>query len=424
MSSYCWAATCLLMSISSSGYPHRLPPQLNAAIQNRLYPHCRIEYQIEWFDQVAPLHYGIAEVAGDDLFVVRQFVHPPGSHKQDTVSSSLIHDGLAWTGGGAKAEAVQEIDALAGWVNPRTIGLSNSFSRHFRDHIRDAGDDWVVTHETPDMVVVRSTTGDTYEEWTVNPRKGWSIERYRQVAGGEAHSECISLLKQYGEIWYPASVLFFRTSHKNGTEPYLTFTIREAVFNEPKHAISPSVLGIDVGSDIVYVAKGQKPVLKKWDGERIQDAAVVREKLARGELKKQGVVPAYTGYISAVYIAPTEFDPDLWESYVLGFIKKYRLDPDQTAKAWAIHAACKEQADQYLRSRASEFEAYKRSWSEARSDGRLTRAESNALQERREQLMAPVARLFHEQLVPRLAKLPTRAQKTTAEVEIPEKEAP
>ncbi|MBI5864264.1 MAG: hypothetical protein HZB38_07135 [Planctomycetes bacterium] len=119
-----------------------------------------------------------------------------------------------------------------------------------------------------------------------------------------------------------------------------------------------------------------------------------------------------------------------WEKYVREFIQKYQLNDEQTQKANAILTQCEQQADRILTAKKSELERIESREAElrtaaaptaagAKSDAKEAREakqkESGELAKKKEEILAPLTRIFEDQLKPKLEKLPTRAQREAAE---------
>lgn len=134
-------------------------------------------------------------------------------------------------------------------------------------------------------------------------------------------------------------------------------------------------------------------------------------------------------------VAGKNFESE-WEKYVREFIQKYQLNDEQTQRANAVLAECEAAAERVMTSKKSELERIEKRESELKSAGGPTAAkpagepkaageakiatdgknkELAELTKRREELLAPINRIFEDQLKPKLEKLPTRAQRKTAE---------
>jgi hypothetical protein len=103
--------------------------------------------------------------------------------------------------------------------------------------------------------------------------------------------------------------------------------------------------------------------------------------------------------------APTQ---DTWAAYTEEFIRRYRLDSDQQAKAYRFLRAEQQNREKYLRRRASDFETLRKLQAEAQ-----TEADKARLAELSRDLQQPLDRMF-QHLKERLETLPTRKQRLEA----------
>lgn len=134
-------------------------------------------------------------------------------------------------------------------------------------------------------------------------------------------------------------------------------------------------------------------------------------------------------------VAGKNFESE-WEKYVREFIQKYQLNDEQTQRANAILAECETAAERVMTSKKSDLERIEKREGELKAAGGPTAAkpagdpkaaseakaatdgknkELAELTKRRDELLAPINRIFEDQLKPKLEKLPTRAQRKAAE---------
>lgn len=285
-------------------------------------------------------------------------------------------------------------------------------------------------------VVVAETERGTIT-WWIDPERGFAPVRVRQHLGDRFY-ESRSTLKQFDEIWFPESVAYFRSSYRNGNEPLHTITIRRAEFNRPEHParIVPELIGIEVGTILSMHADGNLETSLSWDGARIITRKVFYEKLAAGELKlganysrivraglerqreadKKGE-PGGGRHYARQQILSGKMHEAFWDSYVKDFIRKHKLDADQTEKTQTILKDCQERAQAHLTRHREDIakidkrtaELLKTPESESRS------AEFLQLALRGDELAAPINALFQKRLKPRLERLPTKKQRQAAE---------
>lgn len=111
-------------------------------------------------------------------------------------------------------------------------------------------------------------------------------------------------------------------------------------------------------------------------------------------------------------------DNDPWSRYVRDFIRRFKLNDDQSQRAWAIFSEAKDRRDALERRYTSDAAAMERGGESATSDSAKDKGKSDAGSPAQRQLESrkktAVDRLF-DQLKRRLDRLPTRAQRKAAE---------
>jgi hypothetical protein len=105
----------------------------------------------------------------------------------------------------------------------------------------------------------------------------------------------------------------------------------------------------------------------------------------------------------------TPQDQDPWAEYVRRFIRKYKLDDSQQARAWKIYRDVKHRGDKLRKRYGERVEAARRRAASAGDEKSKV-----ALREAESRKKAVLDRLF-EQLKRRLERLPTRAQRRNAD---------
>lgn len=294
-------------------------------------------------------------------------------------------------------------------------------------------------------VVVAETERGTIT-WWIDPERGFSPVRVRRQLG-EHFYECKSTLKQFDGVWFPESVAYFRSGYHDGNEPLETITIRRAEFNRPGHParIVPGLIGIEVGTNLTMHVDGNMEASLSWDGDKVITRKVLYERLAAGKLRlganysrivraglerqreadKKGEPGGGRHYVRQQILSGKTHE-GFWESYVKDFIRKHRLDADQTEKAQTILKDCQERAQAHLTRHREEIakidkrtaELLKTPESESRS------AELLQLAKRGDELVAPINTLFQKRLQPRLERIPTQQQREAAEAAEAERHRP
>jgi hypothetical protein len=286
---------------------------------------------------------------------------------------------------------------------------------------RKVGDVVVVTAQLP------------YENsitWELDPVRDWNPRRVYRKRGDRIAFEAVSDLKQFGDVWLPASVEYLAAG-----EVMTRITVRKADVSRGRGPASfnPNDLKIEPGVNIdVYNRRGEVTHLA-WTGTELMPLFQFFEEVREGKRPKHTIFERYSrnGRYAGPYLMPGEkamldlqynrtrqdqqlrAHEQIWERYVREFIARFELDAEQTAATWRMHQACVEQAREHLeRNNKRMVDALTRleQAREARDEGKLAAAKANW-----EELTSPIQRIFEQQLKPRLEKIPTRAQRAAAE---------
>jgi len=295
--------------------------------------------------------------------------------------------------------------------------------------------------------VVRALTDQGEITWYLDPERGWCPVRVTCAKDGKILQESRSTLTQFDGVWFPQRVVFFRSTYEDGKEPCEVVRIHSASLNQPEHPLrlTPGDIGIDACFNVAMHDENGKPVgLFKWDGERIITIEEWNQREEAGELKPGPHAQRLAGRArDIVERARERGDPKLaaheagsratdagltpaalvkrslesqWEAYARHFIERYRLNKEQSDKAWAILKDCQERANRYLAKREKDFEKLdKEAEALKKSDAKDRAQRLAAIDKRHRKLMQPIDEIFEKQLKPRLEKLPTRAQRRAEE---------
>ncbi|MFO0837654.1 MAG: hypothetical protein U1D55_03945 [Phycisphaerae bacterium] len=310
-----------------------------------------------------------------------------------------------------KSDRVDDWRELAPFVDIRTLGLGLRFGES-----KILGrDDLLAFDETPlryeqsehdgEFVVTATNSRGARIEWRINPAKGWNVERVTLFgSSGAERQRAVVRVKQYGDkTWFPESVSYF--GGRGAAELESTVEIGDATFFAPDapNELTPTLIGVEPGAAVT----GQKGALDnaklmRWDGDRVVTGREWTEAVAAG-LKKPGpaVARAERGEFSRIMrIGKAKVsDLGLWERYVQAFIRRYELDSEQSERAWNVHAECVRKANQYLEQNRAELDVLDRTVTTQPSADKLA------------QLLAPLDKIFNEDLRPRLHQLLTRSQR-------------
>lgn len=295
------------------------------------------------------------------------------------------------------------------------------------------------------LEVVTATVGSGKQQWWIDPEKGWNVVRTAVWLNGAKIGEARYELGLYDGVWFPKRMEKFRLA-AGEAEPSTVLEVLSAEFNRLEHPqeLTPATIGIEVGTSLMLLNR-VPPVARRWDGEKLVRFDEFRARLENGEIALGPTVARETRRLQASGIKRqnqietdpkrpnTRVDPtngasrfqSEWEAYTRRFIARYRLDPGQTQKALEILRDCQDRGNQYLTRRKPEFQQLEKLELELKSappeDERIAMEKRQRLRTKRELLRAPIGQIFETQLKPRLSKIPTRAQRQTAEGRAPGK---
>jgi hypothetical protein len=375
---------------------------------------------------------------------------------------------MLWIGG----RSVDDPRAFGATCEISSTGLHETLWRELRP---DATRRYEESREG-DLEVVRVLSENASTTYWIDPRRGWSPVRVRyEDSQYDAWKEARSTLKEIDGAWTPERVEIFDSRHEGGATPAEVVCIRNAAFNKPEHPkkLTLADIGVDVGTDVTVFELNKPRRDGKWDGEQVLDMMEFsRRRLEEGplflrEIKIFKQRRAEKALADLNEMAVTDPDPDamrqsiakrpsqcesLWEAYTRKFIEKYKLNEDQTQKALAVLKECQERGRAHLDVHRDEFAKYdellkklgqtaaapagkKEPTAPANGAKEPTAASNDAkepasapgknenpeLQAMRDKLIKPLDDIFEQRLVPRLDKIPTRAQRKDAEFGEPKK---
>jgi hypothetical protein len=278
--------------------------------------------------------------------------------------------------------------------------------------------------------VVRAPTERGVITWYIDAQRGWNPVRVTYERDGQVLMQSRSTLKEYGGVWFPATVAFFGADPDHPVE---VVTVTSAAFNRPDQprVLGPADIGIEAGMSIQTGQPGHE--LMRFDGEKAVSEQEFRERLLAGEIKYGPTflrtVAAYEAVVAERDDAPHDARTDApdarsereaeWERYTRDFIARYHLDDGQSQKAFGILRECQEEANQYLLRHKSQLDQLREKTRKLAKADSPDGDELNAIRQERAKLRQPLDEIFERQLKPRLEKLPTRAQRAAAEGDEP-----
>lgn len=262
--------------------------------------------------------------------------------------------------------------------------------------------------------------------WVLSPAAGMQPIQCSTFAYGEELTRSETRYQQVDNRWFPKeSEYFFRGSLTSRID------VLEVSFDQRWHdqELSPDDIGIVPG---IHILQAEHPVLL-WDGERRVTIQEYAERLSRKAIDnsamldldrrwKEGTAPrrySNRGDESDGFgLGPAvKLTPSLWETYVRRFIAFYRLDKEQTGKAWKHHGECQTAYFDFAKEREDELKELQSRIADLEKKTDRSEAEAAKLAETRKRLEAIEgykAKVFDERLKPGLLKLPTESQVTAA----------
>lgn len=295
-------------------------------------------------------------------------------------------------------------------------------------------DDPIIRYDTEkegDYHVVKATTESGAKiTWFISPTKGWNAERVTYESG-RYFAESMTTLEEFSGAWLPVLTEYFEKG-----KLIESIAIQEVKINDPNgpRRFTLNDIGIQPGEAIAAKhdpAPAGKP--RVWNGEAVSEwddwmadlKSGKREWGARMKLLNSGK-PYDSPYMTdgereqlrvaratRLRFAETHKHEGLWTRYVRDFIARFKLDNEQTQKALLVLSECQQRAKQIVQKRRSDFEDAFNKLDEANS--KKDDAESAKAKARLEELRKPIDAIFEGELVPRLDKLPTRAQRAAAD---------
>jgi len=324
---------------------------------------------------------------------------------------------------------LRDARGLGTYVASKSLQFGKSFSLLYGSD-EDPIVEWSEDVDGPIHIVTGRTRRGITVTWYINAERGWNAERisYRAEQG---EWEMVASLARWDGVWFPAETRFYNNGRL--TER-IAVTRAELDPTEAALAFDPGQIGVEPGAQVAVQnpQPGAGRGVRVWSGECVTSLAEFEKqlkvnpaklgenvrKLWRGEYEDPYLTPAQKAEMRADsrarmirrYLHPHE---TLWERYVRDFIKRYRLDDQQSQKAWLLLLECQRRADALIRRDRQKLvkliDALLAA-SEAKDQQQIDR-----LSREFRRLRKPVADLFSKRLKPGLERLPTRAQRKQAE---------
>ncbi len=325
----------------------------------------------------------------------------------------------------ARARRMREIRAAGVSPTSGSIEYETGLSAIW-GHADDPVVGWEERQDGAMHIVTASHRSGGKTTWHIDAERGWNPQRVEFVGPGGSVWESISTLEKFGSTWFPTEVRYVT----NGTvTETVTVTHAELFGENAPTRFSPTDIGFEPG-ETVGVDGDRTP--KRWSGDGLVTFEEWDAQVARGDrdwgprLKRM-----FERGFESEYDTPEDIElrklharesranaairrhQDLWERYTRDFIARYKLEQEQSEKAWTIYFSCRGEADKHLQRvrpeamrLATELEAAR----EKKDESKIAECDAKL-----KKLAEPIEEIFEKALKPRLDKLPTRAQRRAAE---------
>jgi len=290
--------------------------------------------------------------------------------------------------------------------------------------------EWNEQIDGPVHVITGTTRSGATITWYINAERDWNAERI-EYRTSYAQWDMVASLRQWDGVWFPEETRYY----VNGKLKEKV-VVTHAKLDQTKAARSfqPDDIGIESGYPVMAqnLPPASGPNLRRWGGDRIiTHAEYVKEVKANPAKLNPKLREQWSGTYHDPYLTPTQqqamkadsrarlthyylhLHEGVWERYVREFIQRYKLNDEQSQKAWLLLLECQRKADTLVSRDRAKMTRLLNAWLQAREAG--DKSEVERLSARFTRLRKPIDDLFSKRLKPGLERLPTRAQRKQAE---------
>lgn len=309
---------------------------------------------------------------------------------------------------------------------------------HQRGGGTNAGAEYCSTTQEDGTITIRmrpAAQPSHVTTWTLGPSVGYQPVRCELREDGQLIRACTVTYSEVGPGEFFVKTAEYRTSQGI---VYARFEVSKASINagELPVSLTPADIGIDNGVNIYYAEGHPKHgEIEIWcegvplsideyvarqstvgvrPGKAITRLAPFMVDRYEETVKRNAEVATAASQPLGIPASQPAWVPGEWERYTREFISRYELDEDQSQKAMAILKQCQDRAWEIVERTKTKL---------TQIDQRLAALGSNSgeadkradLEQARRRLLDPIDEIFEKQLKPKLAALPTRAQRAAVE---------
>lgn len=338
----------------------------------------------------------------------------------------LLYDGHQWQNetGGRLAELYRNRNNRI--IDARTFGLSANLPRghHFRRALlSEPNVRWDVERTVEGLyrVIRQDPENGWMTNYLVDPERGYNAVEITVSKSGKLQHSMKAQLKDFDGVWFPERVEYFEHDFEDGKKPVHVIEVQSASFNQPDHPrrLTPEDAGIEIGTTIqVLDENGNITEHLGWDGEKLAPHDEVMARVKRGELQ---LGPTYLKDVQRSLARGRTIDSFIneWEQYTHRFIERYKLDDGQRERAKTILNDCLDRARHHMTRVKRDFDAVRAEVDKVLDlEGvppEMLKERLTPQREKMYKLLGPIWKIRYKELVPRLDKLPTRAQRAAVE---------
>ncbi|MCG3125608.1 MAG: hypothetical protein CHACPFDD_00433 [Phycisphaerae bacterium] len=294
----------LLVPLACSAFAQSPPPALERAVDARQKLE-RMLVEWTWDDRRNnSIRYYTSRLSPtEDILTLRPdpdgvVMREPGGKASDFQPESLhalAADGQSWQHAqGTPIARVRDRNGPAfGLISLRSVGLMPQLGlvdvreAVFNDGPGNPPARKYKTSREGALQVVSAQRDRSTLEWWIDPEKEWLVVRAAELKDGKVLAEARSTPRRFGDSWYPSTVELFHADYKDGKEPTDVVSIQVATINAPDlpARLTPSHIGVEVGTNVHHTDAGGKTTFQIWDGEKPVSSAEYRSRVKSGELK-------------------------------------------------------------------------------------------------------------------------------------------